>query len=70
MRFFYSAQQCAFSHQVKNRAKYGFKPEELVSGIVTIYIHLGREEAFCEEVPRDERSFSVGLFDRAASVMR
>ena len=61
--------QCVF-RQVKDKAKYGFKPEELVSGIVTIYVHLGQEEAFCMEVPRDERSFSIELFDRAASVMR
>ena len=55
---------------MKNAAKYHFKPGELVSGIITVYLNLGKEQRFCEALPRDGRSFSMDLFSQAEKVLR
>ena len=57
-------------YQVKNMEQYHFNPGELVSGIVSIYLNLGREREFCEALPRDGRSFSMELFANAEDVLR
>lgn len=56
--------------KVKNASKYHFDPKSLVSGIISIYLHLGREECFCEALPRDGRSFSMDLFSQTLRVLR
>ena len=50
--------------------QYHFNPGELVSGIVSIYLNLGREREFCEALPRDGCSFSMELFANAEDVLR
>ena len=60
----------SFLLQVKEKEKYNFDPRELVSGIISVYINMGREEEFCKAVHRDERSFSMDLFDKALGVLR
>jgi len=55
--------------KVRNAAKYHFDPKELVSGIITIYLNLGKESCFCEALPRDGRSFSMDLFPQADRVL-
>ncbi len=56
--------------QVKDSSEYHFEPRELVSGIVDIYLNLGREEIFCAALPRDGRSFSMNLFTQGERVLR
>ena len=41
-----------------------------MSGIITIYLNLGKESCFCEALPRDGRSFSMDLFPQADRVLR
>ena len=38
--------------------------------IIKVYNNLGQELVFCEAVPRDGRSFSMELFNRALTVLR
>ena len=56
--------------QVKDSSEYNFEPRELVSGIIDIYLNLGREEIFCAALPRDGRSFSMDLFTQGERVLR
>ena len=58
------------SQQVKDASKYNFNPRELVSGIISIYLNLGKEQSFCEALPRDGRSFSMDLFIHAERVLK
>ncbi|XP_011405143.2 PREDICTED: ubiquitin conjugation factor E4 A-like [Amphimedon queenslandica] len=55
---------------VKDREKYNFDPKALVSSIISVYNNLGKEVEFCQAVPRDERSFSIELFDMTLNVAR
>ncbi len=60
----------SLSLQVKDSSEYNFEPRELVSGIIDIYLNLGREEIFCAALPRDGRSFSMDLFTQGERVLR
>lgn len=55
---------------MKDPEEYNFQPRELVCSIIGIYLNLGREPAFCQAIPRDGRSFSMGLFDLALNVLK
>ena len=56
--------------QVKDaEKKYHFNPKELVTGITLVYLNLGEEQAFCEALPRDGRSFSMDLFIQVERVL-
>ncbi|EDO44825.1 predicted protein [Nematostella vectensis] len=56
--------------KVKDFTEFHFKPQQLVSDIVDIYINLGTSEAFCKEVGRDERSYKPDLFIQAERVLK
>ena len=56
--------------QVEDMEKFHFKPKELVSSIVAIYVNLGQNSEFCRAVPQDGRSFSIELLEEAARIMR
>ena len=70
MTFSYTVVTCKPAFQVRDAAKCQFDPKELVSGIITIYLNLGKEPCFCEALPRDGRSFSMDLFPQANRVLR
>ena len=55
--------------QVKNVEELNFKPDELVSGVIKVYLNLGKEISFCEALVRDGRSFSMDLFAQARRVI-
>ena len=55
--------------QVINAEKLNFKPDELVSGVIKVYLNLGKEISFCEALVRDGRSFSMDLFAQARRVI-
>ena len=56
--------------KVRNAKKFHFKPLELAMGIIGVYVNLGKEEGFCEALPRDGRSFSMELFPQAERVLK
>lgn len=56
--------------KVKDASKYHFEPKKLVRGIIAIYLCLGKEQSFCEALPRDGRSFSMDLFPQAERVLK
>lgn len=58
------------SDQVKDINKYHFRPGELLTAIVTVYVNLGNEQCFCDALPRDGRSFSMDLFAQAERVLK
>lgn len=47
-----------------------FKPEQLVSDIVDIYLNLGEDDVFCQAVGGDGRSYSARLFLDAEKVLK
>lgn len=55
--------------KVRDMDEYEFKPQDLVTGICTIYINLGENEAFWKAVATDGRSYSPELFRKAADVL-
>ena len=56
--------------QVEDMDKFHFKPKELVSSIVAIYVNLGQSSEFCRALPQDGRSFSIELLEESARIMR
>ena len=56
--------------QVKNLSEFHFKPQQLVSDIVDIYLNLGEEESFCKAVATDKRSYSPNLFKQSERVLK
>ncbi|XP_010870291.1 ubiquitin conjugation factor E4 A [Esox lucius] len=56
--------------KVKDFSEFDFKPEQLVSDICTIYLHLGDEQNFCATVPKDGRSYSPTLFSQTVRVLK
>ncbi|XP_061072260.1 ubiquitin conjugation factor E4 A [Conger conger] len=56
--------------KVKDFSEFDFKPQQLVSDICTIYLHLGDEENFCATVPKDGRSYSPTLFSQTVRVLK
>lgn len=55
--------------KVKNPEGYGFKPRELLTYIVDVYINLSKEDAFAHAVANDGRSFRPELFERAVELL-
>ncbi|CAI8017104.1 Ubiquitin conjugation factor E4 A [Geodia barretti] len=55
---------------VEDMDKFHFKPKELVSSIVAIYVNLGQSSEFCRALPQDGRSFSIELLEESARIMR
>ncbi|KAL5489656.1 hypothetical protein EMCRGX_G018774 [Ephydatia muelleri] len=56
--------------KVKDLQRYNFNPKELTRSLVCVYLNLGHEQAFCEALPRDQRSFSMDLLHQAEQVLR
>ena len=50
--------------------KFHFRPKVLVCKLVSIYVNLGQRSEFCHALPQDGRSFSLGLMEEAAEIMR
>jgi hypothetical protein len=55
--------------KVNNFKEVEFNPREVVSNICDIYLNLSTQEAFCEAVCRDGRSYSNELFELALGVL-
>lgn len=55
---------------MKNLSQYHFKPQQLVSDIVDIYLNLGEDESFCKAVATDKRSYSPNLFKQSERVLK
>ena len=51
--------------KVKNPEQYRFRPKDLLSDILQIFLHLGPHQEFRVAVAKDGRSYSRDLFDRA-----
>lgn len=55
---------------VEGRDKYRFDPKRLLSDILAVFINLSGESDFVRAVALDERSYSLGLFQRAAGIAK
>lgn len=55
---------------VKSKADYEFKPHEIVSDIMQIYLNLGDSDTFCVAVISDGRSYRSDLFPKAIQVLQ
>ncbi|GAA5956492.1 hypothetical protein JCM8115_000586 [Rhodotorula mucilaginosa] len=56
--------------KVKEPEKYHFKPKELLSDVLQIFLQLGPHTAFQTAVAKDGRSYSQDLFQRATRIAR
>lgn len=56
--------------KVKEPEKYHFKPKELLSDVLQIFLQLGPHTAFQTAVAKDGRSYSQELFQRATRIAR
>ena len=54
--------------KVRNADKYGWEPRRLLEQLVDIYLHLDSKK-FYGTLANDERSFSLKLFETAASTL-
>ncbi|KZP31580.1 U-box-domain-containing protein [Athelia psychrophila] len=56
--------------KVKDPARYGFKPKELLSDTLQVFLNLSDQEEFVLAVAGDGRSYKWELFERAVMVIR
>lgn len=58
--------------KTKDPEKFGFRPKELLSKILTIYINLEEDKRpeFVEAVVKDSRSFKVELFEETLRIVK
>lgn len=56
--------------KVKNPEKYKFKPKELLSDILQVFLNLSDQPEFVQAVAGDGRSYRQELFERAAKIAR
>lgn len=54
---------------VSNREKYHFRPIQLISDFVDIYLHLGYSAVFVEAVAADGRSYKPEVLDRVSRIL-
>ena len=54
--------------KVENPKEFNFSPEELLSNLISIYLHISRHEQFFECLIKDERSFSLNVFNKALQI--
>ncbi|BGO95650.1 Ubiquitin conjugation factor E4 [Rhodotorula toruloides] len=54
--------------KVKEPEKYKFRPKELLSDVLQIFLNLGSHEQFQSAVAKDGRSYSKELFQRASRI--
>ncbi|KAF0531124.1 Ubiquitin conjugation factor E4 [Gigaspora margarita] len=55
--------------KVRNPETYSFKPKELLSQLVKIYLNLCKRKEFVYAVARDKRSYDKKYFSKAASIL-
>ncbi|CAG8442490.1 7451_t:CDS:10 [Scutellospora calospora] len=55
--------------KVRNPETYSFRPKELLSQLVNIYLNLCKHRVFVQAVARDRRSYDKAFFSKAASVL-
>jgi len=48
--------------------KYGFKPAQLLSSVLSVYLNLAEEPAFIQAVATEGRSYKKELFERAGEI--
>ena len=56
--------------KVKEPERYGFKPKELLSQIIMVYLHMREHNEFVFSTARDGRSFDPKHFQRALQIAR
>lgn len=56
--------------KVREPEKYRFRPKELLSDVMGIFVELGPRVEFQEAVAKDGRSYSKDLFERAQRIAR
>lgn len=56
--------------KVRNPESYKFRPKDLLSDVLQIYLHLGSFSEFRIAIAKDGRSYSKDLFDRADRIAR
>lgn len=56
--------------KVKDPEKYKFRPRELLSDILQVYLNLSDQEGFVQAIAGDGRSYKPELFERAAGIAR
>lgn len=56
--------------RVDNPEQYGWRPQELLSDLVDVYLNLAQKESFHLAVARDGRSYKQSNFDTAMSFMK
>ena len=54
--------------KVDNPKEYNFTPEELLGNLIIIYLHISRHTEFFECLLKDERSFSLDVYNKAFNV--
>ncbi|KAH8721333.1 Ubiquitin conjugation factor E4 [Beauveria bassiana] len=54
---------------VENREKYHFRPIQLLSDLVEIYLNLDGSDVFVEAVAADGRSFKIEVLDRVTTIL-
>lgn len=57
---------------MKNRERYEFKPRDLLTEIIGVWLHLAESKStsFLEHVAADERSYKPAYFSKAARILR
>ncbi|KAI5300667.1 hypothetical protein KEM55_005890 [Ascosphaera atra] len=56
--------------RVENPAEYGWRPRELLSGLVDVYLNLMEKDDFLLAVARDGRSYKPENFAKAGAIVR
>jgi ubiquitin conjugation factor E4 B len=56
--------------KVRDPGKYRFVPRDLLSSLVDIYLHLGREGKFVEACAADGRSYRREVFEKTVGILR
>ncbi|RDA87233.1 hypothetical protein CP532_2537 [Ophiocordyceps camponoti-leonardi (nom. inval.)] len=64
-----AGKKAAAELSVSNRDKYHFRPIQLISDFVDIYLHLGYSAVFVDAVAADGRSYKPEVLDRVSKIL-
>lgn len=64
-----AGKRAAAELSVSNKEKYHFRPIQLISDFVDIYLHLGHSPVFVDAVAADGRSYKPEVFDRVSRIL-
>lgn len=64
-----AGKKAAAELSVSNKDKYHFRPVQLISDFVDIYLHLGYSPIFVEAVAADGRSYKPEVLDRVTRIL-